>query len=50
MPAKKMKDGTHRDLVHPLDRPTRQMLEEHVLGAYNKVAAGLETKPILVSA
>lgn len=50
MPAKKMKDGTHRDLVHPLDRPTRQMLEEHVLGAYNRVVAGLETEPVLVPA
>ncbi len=30
MPAKKMKDGTYRDLVHPLDKPTRQMLEDLV--------------------
>ncbi len=37
MPAKKMKDGTYKDLVHPLDRRTREMLEEHVLGAYRKV-------------
>jgi stage V sporulation protein G len=41
MPAKKMKDGTHRDLVHPLDKPTRQMLEEQVLGEYNRVLAGV---------
>jgi stage V sporulation protein G len=39
MPAKKMKDGTHRDLVHPLDRPTRQMLEEQVLDEYNRMVA-----------
>jgi len=37
MPAKKMKDGTYRDLVHPLDKPTRQMLEEKVMDEYNKV-------------
>ncbi|MBI5643826.1 MAG: septation regulator SpoVG [Deltaproteobacteria bacterium] len=37
MPAKKMKDGTYRDLVHPLDKPTRQKLEELVLDEYNKI-------------
>lgn len=36
MPAKKMKDGSHRDVAHPLDKPTRQMIEDHVLGEYNK--------------
>ncbi len=37
MPAKKMKDGTYRDLVHPLDRPTRQKLEDLVMEEYNRV-------------
>lgn len=37
MPAKKMKDGTYRDLVHPLDKPTRQKLEELILDEFNKV-------------
>lgn len=37
MPAKKMKDGTYRDLVHPLDKPTRQMLEEQVMNEYKKM-------------
>ncbi len=37
MPAKKMRDGTYRDVVHPLDRPTRQKLEEQVLDEYWKV-------------
>jgi DNA-binding cell septation regulator SpoVG len=41
MPAKKMKDGTHKDLVHPLDKSTRQMFEEQVLGEYNRVLAGV---------
>ena len=40
MPAKKMKDGTYRDLVHPLDKPTRQMLEERVMDEYNKIRTG----------
>ena len=39
MPAKKMKDGTYRDLVHPLDKPTRHMLEEQVMREYNRIQA-----------
>ena len=34
MPAKKMKDGTYRDLVHPTNNPMRRMIEDAVLGAY----------------
>lgn len=37
MPAKRMKDGTYRDLVHPFDKQTRQMLEEKVLAEYERV-------------
>lgn len=40
MPAKKMKDGTYWDLVHPLDRQTRELLEERVLSEYNRVCKG----------
>jgi len=36
MPAKKMKDGTYRDLAHPLDKGTRQMIEDKVLLAFQK--------------
>ncbi len=41
MPAKKMKDGTYRDLVHPLDKSTRQMLEEQVMSEYRRVQSEL---------
>ena len=37
MPAKKMKDGTYRDLVHPLDKSTRQMLEDQILHEYKRL-------------
>ncbi len=37
MPAKRMKDGTYWDLVHPLDKATRVMLEEKILDEYNRV-------------
>lgn len=42
MPAKKMKDGTYRDLVHPLDKPTRQMLEDLVMSEYRKTQSELQ--------
>jgi stage V sporulation protein G len=36
MPSKKMKDGSYRDTVHPLDNSTRQKIESSVLEAYEK--------------
>lgn len=42
MPAKKMKDGTYRDLVHPLDKPTRQHLEDLVMSEFRKMQAELK--------
>ncbi len=41
MPAKKMKDGTYRDLVHPLDRGTREHLEEVVIDEYKKACSDM---------
>jgi stage V sporulation protein G len=36
MPSKKMKDGSYRDTVHPLNNTTRQKIEVCVLDAYEK--------------
>jgi len=36
MPSKKMKDGSYRDVVHPLNNTTRQKIEVSVLDAYEK--------------
>jgi stage V sporulation protein G len=36
MPSKKMKDGSYRDMVHPLNNETRQKIESTVLGAYER--------------
>lgn len=33
-PAKKMKDGTFKDLFHPLDAATRRLFERRVLSEY----------------
>jgi stage V sporulation protein G len=42
MPSKKMKDGTYRDTVHPLNNAMRQKLEATVLEAFQKEASRRE--------
>jgi stage V sporulation protein G len=37
MPSKKRKNGTFRDIAHPLNSETRRMLEEKILARYNEV-------------
>lgn len=34
MPSKKRKDGTYKDIAHPLNQSTRTMVEKMVLDAY----------------
>ena len=34
MPSKKRKDGTFKDMAHPLNNETRRMIEIKVLGEY----------------
>jgi stage V sporulation protein G len=38
MPAKKRKDGTYKDIAHPLNAETREKMERAVLAAYERVA------------
>lgn len=38
MPSRRRKDGTFRDIVHPLNSETRQMMEDAIINEYNKVA------------
>ncbi len=37
MPSKRRKNGTFRDVAHPLNSETRQMIEERVLARYEEV-------------
>jgi len=37
MPSRKRKDGTFRDVVHPLNPETRSMIEERVVQEYKRV-------------
>jgi stage V sporulation protein G len=40
MPSKKRKDGTFKDIAHPLNNQMRQYLEEKVLTVYRQQVAG----------
>ena len=39
MPSKKRKDGTFKDIAHPLNNQMRQYLEDKVLSVYKQQAA-----------
>jgi stage V sporulation protein G len=39
MPSKKRKDGTYKDVAHPINNETRAMIEEKIIGEYQKVVA-----------
>ena len=36
MPNRKRKDGTYRDIVHPIDEATRRLFTDEVLKAYER--------------
>ena len=38
MPSRRRKDGTFRDIVHPLNAETRTEVEKGVIEEYNKIA------------
>ena len=39
MPSRKMKDGSFKDIAHPLNSETRQMIEKQVLAEYERELA-----------
>lgn len=39
MPSRKLPDGSHKDMVHPINQEFRQYLEENILKAYNEELA-----------
>jgi stage V sporulation protein G len=39
MPSKKRKDGTYKDIAHPINNETRRMIEEKIIAEYQKVLA-----------
>src|SRR5437879_12955268 len=36
MPSKKRKDGTYKDIAHPINNETRTMIEEKIIGEYHR--------------
>jgi stage V sporulation protein G len=40
MPSKRMADGAYRDIVHPITREMRELLENSILEVYHAEAAG----------
>lgn len=45
MPSRKRKDGTFRDIVHPLNAETRQMIEDRVIKEFDQIAESGEALP-----
>ncbi len=43
MPSRKRKDGTFRDIVHPLNSETRQIIEDRVISEFNNAVGSLES-------
>ena len=37
MPSKRRKDGTYKDIAHPLNNETRRMMEEKIIAEYESV-------------
>lgn len=42
MPSRRKKDGSFKDIVHPLNAETRKMIEDRVIEEYKKVAGDEE--------
>jgi stage V sporulation protein G len=45
MPSKKRKDGTFKDIAHPLNNQARQYLEERILSVYKQQVASAPAAP-----
>jgi stage V sporulation protein G len=49
MPSKKTRDGTFKDIAHPLNSETRQSIEQVILDAY-EAEVGVHGAPALTGA
>src|SRR5689334_15503421 len=47
MPSRKKKNGEFKDVAHPLNNETRRMIEEKVLGEYQRVLAERGEGPVV---
>ncbi len=44
MPSKKRRNGTFRDIAHPLNNETRKMIEDRILGRYYEMTEQEDTE------
>jgi stage V sporulation protein G len=49
MPSKKRKDGTYKDVAHPINSETRAMIEEKILEEYERVTNDVGAKSMASS-
>ena len=47
MPSRKLPDGTHKDIAHPITQEFRKVVEDKILAAYRQE---LERQPVFASA
>lgn len=45
MPSRKLPDGTHRDIAHPVNAEMRHRIEERVFAEYHKAVAARPAAP-----
>ncbi len=45
MPSKRRKDGTYKDVAHPLNNDTRRMIEEKIIEEYERMLAEAGRQP-----
>ena len=44
MPSRRKKDGTFRDIAHPLNSETRTEVEQKIIHEYNTTVEGMEVE------
>jgi stage V sporulation protein G len=49
MPAKRRKDGSFKDIAHPLNSETRERMEQLILDEYERELARAEGQPLRAS-
>ena len=49
MPSRKNPDGTYRDIVHPINATSRNMLESAVINAYFEKLKEIEENPEIMA-
>jgi stage V sporulation protein G len=45
MPSRRKRNGDFKDVAHPLNNPTRRMIEERILDEYHQIVDGRSESP-----